>query len=210
MTESVGNRRILQILGSAALALGVLAVVAGSPRRGGGRADVEALARAVEHEDDHVTAIELAQWIRDRKPNLRVVDVRDSAEYADFHIPRAERIPIETLASSRFAPEETVVLYSGGGAHAAQGWVFLRLLGNQKVYFLRGGIDEWVSEVLNPRFPASPTPAERVAIDSIRAISTYFGGVPRTATGSDKTLRGAPAAAESWKSSVARVRRRGC
>ncbi len=199
----------LRILSIVAITLGALAAFARSPSRGG-RVDVEELARAVEHEDDHVTAVELARWIRDRKPNLRIVDVRDSIEYAEFHIPRAERIPIESLTSAKFAPDETVALYSGGGAHAAQGWVFLRLLGNHNVYFLRGGIDEWVSEVLNPRFPASPTPAERVAIDSIRAISKYFGGVPGTATDSDKVSRTVAPAAEPWKSSVARVRRRGC
>ena len=199
----------LRILSIAALALGALAVVASSPSRGG-RVDVSELARAVEHEDDHVTAIELAEWIRDRKPNLRVIDVRDSTEFADFHIPRAERIPIDAIPSSHFAPDETVVLYSGGGAHAAQGWVFLRLLGNRKVYFLRGGIDEWVSEVLNPTFPVVPSQKDRESIDSIRALSKYFGGVPKTASASDTAVKSAPVAASEWKSSVARVRRRGC
>ncbi len=199
----------LRILSIVALGLGALAVIAGSPSRSG-RVDVNGLARAVAHEDDHVTAVELAQWIRDRKPNLRVIDVRDSAEFADFHIPTAERIAIDAIPSTHFAPEETVVLYSGGGAHAAQGWVFLRLLGNQRVYFLRGGIDEWVSEVLNPTFPAAPSTADRASIDSIRALSKYFGGVPRAGTASDSASKSAPVEASAWKSSVARVRRRGC
>ncbi|HVD61683.1 MAG TPA: hypothetical protein VNC11_12495, partial [Gemmatimonadaceae bacterium] len=74
----------------------------------------------------------------------------------------------------------------------------------------RGGIDEWVSEVLNPTFPVVPSQKDRESIDSIRALSKYFGGVPRTASASDTAVKSAPIAASEWKSSVARVRRRGC
>jgi 3-mercaptopyruvate sulfurtransferase SseA len=42
------------------------------------------------------------------------------------------------------------VLVSDGGAHAAQGWVFLRALGIAHVYFLRGGLGEWLDDVMNP------------------------------------------------------------
>ena len=159
-------------LAAVALLLGALAVVAGSSRRGASALDVAALARTVETEEDHVTAIELARWIRDRKPDLRVIDVRDSAEFEEYHVPTAERMSLDRIAKRSFKQNETIVLYSGGGAHAAQGWVFLKALGYQKVYFLRGGVSEWLDEVMNPRFPTKASAINRQQMDSVAALTS--------------------------------------
>jgi rhodanese-related sulfurtransferase/uncharacterized membrane protein YedE/YeeE len=146
-----------------AVLLGALALFAGSPYRA--RLDVERLARAVARQEDHVTALELAAWIRDRKPGLRVLDLRTPAEFDAGHIPRAERVALESLASTPFRAGETLVLISAGGAHAAQAWVFLQALGNRQVYFLRGGQEEWEDEVMHPRVSSE--------------LTRYFGSVPR-------------------------------
>ena len=127
-------RRALAII--AALG-GGLALVAGDPYAV--KVDVHRLAKAVALEEDHVTADELAQWIRDRKPGLRLIDVRTPAEYSKSHFSRAENVPIESIASVVFNPTDTVVLLSDGGAHAAQAWVFLQLRGYRNVFFLRDG-----------------------------------------------------------------------
>lgn len=105
--------------------------------------DVEDLARAIERQSDHVSAPELGAWITARKPGLRIIDLRSQPEFDKDHIPTAERIPLERLVQTRFATDDTVVLYSQSGAHAGQAWVFLRALGYEHVYFLRGGLDEW-------------------------------------------------------------------
>ncbi len=153
-------RRALAIV---ALIGGALALVAGDPytvvipsvSEGPGRAGgappappgpsltlgmtVQRLATAVAREEDHVTLVELSQWIRDRKPGLRLIDVRTPAEFAKGHFPRAENIPIESIPTAAFNPTDTIVLLSEGGAHAAQAWVFLQLRGLRSVYFLRDG-----------------------------------------------------------------------
>ena len=200
------NTRILtRSLGIVALAAGALAIVARSPDAGTADLDIATLAREVETEADHVTAIELARWIKDRKPNLRVIDLRDSLDFDQFHLPLAERIPLKRLVSSPFTQEETIVLYSGGGAHAAQGWIFLRARGLKQVFFLRGGAAEWLDEVMNPRLPATPSPKERALLDSIASLSRYFGGVPRRSDSAvDIPSR------ESLQAVAARVRGRGC
>ena len=125
-----------------------------------------------------MTALELAQWIKDRRPGLRVVDVRSVAEYAAYHR-RAERVSLDSLANMAFSDDETIVLYSEGGAHAAQAWVFLRALGYKKVFFLRGGVYEWLDQVMSPRL-SDTTPAGRDAFARAGALSRYFGGVPRS------------------------------
>lgn len=213
-------------LGIAAGTLGMIAAFAGSPYVAQhGHIDVDALARAVQHEDDHVTAIELAGWIKERRPGLRVIDVRSQAEYDAFHVPTAERIPLDSLSSTSFRPADTIVLYSEGGPHAAQAWVFLRALGYDKVYFLRGGLYEWLDQVMNPARQAGAPPKDSAAFDSVAALSRYFGGVPRVGVTSlsdeaitlplkaaDGSAVTGPRAADPQSTSalVVKIRRRGC
>jgi 3-mercaptopyruvate sulfurtransferase SseA len=128
----------------AAIALGALAALTGDPRPPReSRLDVRKLAGEVAREEDHVTARQLATWIRERKSGLRVLDVRSPREFAAYHIPGAQRESVESLVTTSFSPEETLVLYSEGGAHAAQAWVLLRASGHERVFFLRGGLKEW-------------------------------------------------------------------
>ena len=202
---------VTRALGVAALFLGALAVVAGSPGRSTRALDVKALANEVSEEADHVTAVDLARWIRDQEPSLRIIDVRDSAEFEEYHVPRAERIPLEQLVATPFKATETIVLYSGGGAHAAQAWVFLRARGFKRVFFLRGGVDEWVDEVMNPALPSRVAPAERAYVDSVSALSRYFGGTPHVADSMSHSLHDDHAGpGSSWRSSVAHMRGKGC
>jgi rhodanese-related sulfurtransferase len=171
-----------------ALVLGLAAAFAGTPDRArSARVDVESLARAVEHEDDHVTAIELAEWIRERRPGLRVVDIRSNDEFDALHIPTAERIPLSDLSKTPFRRDETIVLYSEGGAHAGQGWVFLRALGYTQVYFLRGGVREWLDDVMSPVIAPTATDSARKAFARVSDLSRYFGGSPRVGTGTAST-----------------------
>jgi len=211
-------------LGAAALVLGTLAIVAGSPRLGNARVDIAGLAQIVEREEDHVTALELADWIRGKRPNLRVVDVRDSSAFEAYHIPRAERIALRDLASTPFGKAETIVLYSDGGAHSAQGWVFLRAAGHERVYFLRGGLSEWLDDVMNPAISSSTSESSRANSARIAEISRYFGGVPRSEEQGEQAPQAVPLSdAERHNSqpraehghaasrkAIARLRGRGC
>ena len=164
----------------AALVLGAAAPLAGSPYAAAAATlDIDDLARAVERGDDHIDAIELAQWIKDRRPGLRVIDLRSKAAFDEGQIPSAERLAVTSLASAAFTPEETIVLYSEGGAHAAQAWVFLRARGLRQVYFLRSGAEEWAEQVLGPMLPVDATAAERAAFERAVPLSQYFGGQPR-------------------------------
>lgn len=201
--------RATRVLGMSAIALGALAVVAGSPGRSSSAASVARIAGEVSNESDHVTAVELARWIRDRKAALRIIDIRDSVSFEESHIPGAIRQSLEEVAVAPVTTGETIVLYSGGGAHAAQGWVLLRSRGVNAVFFLRGGYDEWMDEVMNPQFPRNAPPEERAAMDSVAALSRYFGGVPRNVDSlivRNRDHDGQP----SWRAAVKRARGRGC
>ena len=185
-------------LAGLALALGAGAALFG-PRSSKGTIDVRQLARTVAREDDHVTAIELGEWIRSRRSNLRVIDLRPQVDFDSLHIPMAEQASIDTLDRIRFKSGETIVLYSEGGAHSAQAWVFLRALGFNNVYFLRGGVYEWIGDVLSPGLPIDATDVERAQFAKASDLSKYFGGTPRVGvTREEKAV------------TVSQIRKRGC
>jgi rhodanese-related sulfurtransferase len=193
--------RLVRRFGIGALALGLAAPFACSPSRMQPRGlDLDAIARAIDEGSDHVSARQLAEWIRDRRPGLRLIDVRSPAEFHEDAIPTAENVPIDQLANARFAPDQTIVLYSQEGAHAGQAWVMLRSLGVTQAMFVPGGLADWHEEVLSPLLPANGSPAERARIAE---LSHYFGGSPRIAGERESELAGAAQAVRS-------VRRRGC
>ena len=130
-----------------------------------------------------VAAVELAEWIRDRKPHLRVIDVRSEGEFDEYHLPRAERL----TSSTTFPPDETIVLVAGGSVRG------------RDVYVLRGGVQAWIDEVMNPTITADAPPSLRAAYDRASIVSRYFGGVPRVV---DKL--------SNVRANAASVRRRGC
>jgi len=211
MMPTHNSRQIVRYLGGIAVVLGVMAAFAGSPRRQtNARLDLDRLAQTVERDDDNVTAVELGDWIRNRRPNLRIVDLRDSAEFEDYHIPTAERIALTSLTSTRFRNDETVVLYSGGDGRAAQGWVFLRAMGFTRVYFLKGGLYEWLDDVMNPAISPSASENERLEFRRVSEISRYFGGAPMV--GERKSSRPSIEVKSngSVREAVSRIRGRGC
>jgi len=191
---------------STARRLGVAAPFAGSPYRSArGQVDVTELAGIVARQEDHVTAQQLAGWIRDGRPRLRVIDVRSAAEFAAYRIPGAENIPIADIARAHFASDDLLVLYSEGGAHAAQAWVFLRALGLREVYFVSGGLQDWMDDVLHPRLAADASPAAQRAFEAQAELSRYFGGDPGLAETNTQIPRH-----DSVATQVSRTRRRGC
>jgi rhodanese-related sulfurtransferase len=115
------------------------------------------LAAAITNESDHIAAEELAKWLIDKKPDLLVVDMRSSEEYSQYHIPNAVNIPFTKLfepeALEKLRAEQTVVLYSNGGTHAAQAWVLLKQMGIESLVLL-GGLNYWAVAILNPKAPS--------------------------------------------------------
>jgi rhodanese-related sulfurtransferase len=140
-----------RLLALAAAILGVLALFGGKPP-------------AVKT----VAAVDVAEWIRDRKPGLRIIDPRTEAEFDEYHLPRAERL----TPSITFHTNETVVF--------AEPWDRGRPARiHPNTYLLRGGIQAWVDEVMNPTITANASPSARKTFDRASSVSRYFGGVPR-------------------------------
>ncbi|HXI21785.1 MAG TPA: rhodanese-like domain-containing protein, partial [Gemmatimonadales bacterium] len=172
---AVSRRAALVPIAVAAIALGGLAAL------GGDRYAWEPLSRIateIAREEDHVDVLDLAEWIRDHRPGLRVIDVREGLEPEAYRIPSAEVVPLAEIVNLPVRAGQTVVLYSDGGTHAAQAWVLLRARGLDHVYVVRDGLAAWEDDVLSPRPPAAGDSVGLARFRRARALSDYYGGLP--------------------------------
>ena len=204
-----------------AAALGLAAAVADLKP-----ADAISLAVEIETERDHISAPDLASLIMSGDPALRIFDLRSPADFARMHVPGARQATLEMLSREPLRRGVTIVLYSEGGAHAAQAWVLLRMRGHRRVFFLREGMFEWLARVMEPRLPIDATAVERADFARAVEMSRFFGGVahegvPRAEvpsgywnTGADSGSPPSSSAAASSRQSanriIAGIRRRGC
>jgi rhodanese-related sulfurtransferase len=179
------NRKLALI----AFVLGLLALFAGTPYRGAdAKVNAKELALIVEKEVDHVNVDVLADWIIQGRADYRLIDLRNEKDYAAYHIPSAENITLSSLDQSGLKHNEKIILYSEGGIHSAQAWMLLEAKGYKGVYILRGGLEEWKDQVLFPRIPENPTPAQVVEFAKTKEVSKYFGGVPQTGGAEEKSV----------------------
>jgi rhodanese-related sulfurtransferase len=101
-----------------------------------GLAAILAVGAVVVHENrnDQVTATQLAAWMHDGRPGLRIIDLRSDSAYTAGHIPGAEHMSLSQLRHAEFRRNETVVLYTTDGK---------RVSGVGHVYWLHGGAGAW-------------------------------------------------------------------
>lgn len=181
MRRWIADATLNQKLGAIALILGAVAIVAAV--RPGRTVSFHAkdLLTRVEREDDHVTPARLATWIIEGRTDYRLIDIRDPAAFAAYHIPTAENIPLSQIADGALARTDKIILYGDGGIHAAQGWMVLNAMGYGRAYSLREGLDAWKDEVLYPIAPVQPTPEAAARFERAAQVARFFGGRPRAA-----------------------------
>lgn len=190
------GRRITPVRAGALalLGLGLVAPFAGDPYRAGAvQLDPKALALEAGGKADHVWPTELADWILQGRNDYRLIDVREPAEFATYHIPGAVNVPLAQVSADLALRNELLVFVSDGGIHAAQAWMLFKAMGYRSVYMLFGGIEEWKEKVLFPVAPAADAPAdEQLAFRKREAVAKHFGGAGQDAGSAPATPQLAP------------------
>ena len=81
--------------------------------------------------------------------SVRVVDVRTAGEYETSHIPGAENVPMDQLATaaSGWDRSEPLLVYCTTGARSNQAVQYLESQGFETVYHLAAGIIAWEGEL---------------------------------------------------------------
>lgn len=80
-----------------------------------------------------------------KSDNIKLVDVRTEAEYAQAKIEGSQHIPLHMLPFKvdELKGDRPVVFYCRSGARSAQACAWLMSQGKQDVYNLSGGIINW-------------------------------------------------------------------
>ena len=76
---------------------------------------------------------------------LDVVDIRDTQEWSDGHIPGARLVPLDDLRAdpAKTLPRSNIVFVCGQGLRSLTAAKLADRLGIGKVYSLDGGISNW-------------------------------------------------------------------
>jgi hypothetical protein len=127
---------------------------------------------------DEISALDLAQWLRARRPGLLLVDVRTAEAFDADRLPGARLLAEVDAAALRAA--DTVVVYADARADAEG----LRGPSNvlatvPHVLRLYGGIAAWNDEVLFPVLRADASARQQRDFATRALLSRYFGGSPR-------------------------------
>ena len=143
-------------LAALALCAGALAALARSPE--------PPLAR------DEISAVQLAEWLREQRPNLAVIDTRPDAARRRDGLPGAR-----SVAEFDGDPRATVVLYGERSLDSAPA-----LRRNPRAALrLHGGVEAWNRQVLFPTLRADASARQAREFAARARLSRYFGGAPR-------------------------------
>ncbi len=150
-------------------------------------ADRELLLSQLHSQSNYIEAEDVAHWIIDKEPGIRIIDIRPAEDYKKYHIPGAVNIPLERLLDKSslesMDPEETLILASNGNTKASQAWLFLKEKGYDDVYVLHGGMNYWVQAFSAPKKPVEPYTDDEIFRYQFRlAAGPVMMGTARAAT----------------------------
>ena len=130
----------------------------------------------------YVTPEEVAEMIISGDPTLQLIDVRTGKFYNKFTLKGAINVPMKDLLKQEnldYLDQDVykTVLFSNGTSDADVAWILVTRLGYENVYVMKGGLNQWVENILQPK-------EKSVIWDRIddemyqyrRGASEYFGG----------------------------------
>ena len=124
-----------------------------------------------------IDATSLAHRIRDGS-RARIVDGRDSADFAAFTLPGAEPLA-GLLRGGDASHRDTLVVFAATVRAADSIAAVLEDRTASVVVVLRGGAAAWITEVLAPRAPApGASPTELARHREALELANWFGGLP--------------------------------
>jgi len=136
---------------------------------------------------DHV-----AEKIINEDPSIFLIDVRSGDQYADYSLPGAFNIPLDEMALPDWEAYFTqdgvdIVLFSNSDLHAEQAWIIASRMGYENLYVLKGGLNQWFKDIMQPTAPPETASTEAFDLYSFRkAARQHFGGGAIIETGSDQ------------------------
>ncbi|MFO7721976.1 MAG: YeeE/YedE thiosulfate transporter family protein [Bacteroidales bacterium] len=105
-----------------------------------------------------MNADELAYMLINNSKKLNIIDVRDEASFAGFHLPGSTRIPLDQITSKGYRdllsdPLLKTVLVSEGGVDAGKALVLLGRQGHKNIRVLDGGLNQFTRTIFEEQTP---------------------------------------------------------
>ncbi len=124
----------------------------------------------------------VAKMIIENDPTLELIDVRSEDDYAEFSLEKAINIPLDSIASANYQDYLGIkglkaIFYSNDDIKADQAWVIAKRLGYKNIYVMKGGLNCWMTTIIDPVKPAETASSEEFELYSFRrGASIYFTG----------------------------------
>jgi len=158
----------------------VVLAVAGTMSHGTGAGPVDsaAIMQGIIDEKDHVTPVELAHWIIEKKQDYQLIDLRQPWQFDDYHIPTAINVPLgqffQEANLKQLDRSKKIVVYGLGAGHAAETQLLLQMKG-YNAYSVREGISAWWDQVVTPTSLRSDS-ADPAGYQQAKQLREFFFG----------------------------------
>lgn len=129
----------------------------------------------------YISSDQLAEKMINEDPSLLIIDTRSPEEYASFSLPNAINIPLSEIFNEElniYLDQDTydVVLYSNDNFLSNEIWMIGNRMGYQRLYVLKGGLNEWFNTIIQPEQPTETMSQRDHDLHSFRLASgKYFG-----------------------------------
>ena len=130
----------------------------------------------------YVTSDQIAKMIIEKDPLLQIIDVRSEYDFAEFSLPGSINIPVDSIVTENAnqildIEDLNMVFVSDDDIKADQAWVLAKRLGHKNIYVMKGGLNGWISTIINPVPPAETASVTETDIYQFRkGASMYFTG----------------------------------
>ena len=130
----------------------------------------------------YVSTDQVAKRIIGNDPTLELIDVRPANEFNTFSIPKSINIPLDSLVNKSFLsylgiPGTKVIFVSNDDIAADQAWVLTKRLGFKSTYVMKGGLNQWMETIIEPKKPAETDPYTDFETYAFRkGAQLYFTG----------------------------------
>lgn len=129
-----------------------------------------------------VSPDEVAAAIINKDPFYQLVDVRTPAEFQSFSLTHAVNIPLADVLNTENKEildqtSRRIIFFSNNDIYAEQAWMLCRRQGFRNLFVLKGGLNAWMSTIINPSEP--PVTASKEEFEQYefrKGASQFFVG----------------------------------
>lgn len=154
---------------------------------------------SINDEARFLTTDDVTKRIIEEDPTLQLIDVRKPDEFRTFALRGAVNIPLDSLLSDSWKDVITreakdKVFYSNDDIAAEKAWMICKRMKVDKIYIMKGGMNEWFETIIKVKEPEQTAPTEAYDRYTFRlAARQFFTGigapVPQPAAGATETSK---------------------